>query len=90
MESPADPVILSAVRTPIGKRGGALASVHPAHLLGRVLVEGLARATAPAGEVEQGRALRLLDRPPNAAERQAVMPCEGRDLMVRRRGVILR
>ncbi len=53
MESPEDPVILSAVRTPIGKRDGALAGVHPADLLGRVLLEGLARSGVPAGEVDQ-------------------------------------
>lgn len=31
------PVIIDTLRTPFGKRGGALAGVHPAHLLGKVL-----------------------------------------------------
>ena len=30
----AEPVIVEAVRTPIGRRGGALAHLHPAYLLG--------------------------------------------------------
>ena len=29
-----DVVIVEAVRTPIGKRNGALATLHPAYLLG--------------------------------------------------------
>src|SRR5215203_3644825 len=34
---PSDPVVIvDAVRTPIGRRGGGLSSVHPAELLGRV------------------------------------------------------
>ena len=34
--TPDDVVIVDAVRTPIGRRGGGLASVHPADLLGKV------------------------------------------------------
>ncbi|MCA1727016.1 MAG: thiolase, partial [Actinobacteria bacterium] len=32
------PVIVEAVRTPIGRRDGQLSQVHPADLLGAVLV----------------------------------------------------
>lgn len=39
----AEPVIVEAVRTPIGKRGGALANLHPAYLLGETYRELLAR-----------------------------------------------
>jgi acetyl-CoA acyltransferase len=37
-------VIVEAVRTPLGKRGGALSGFHPADLLGTVLVELVRRA----------------------------------------------
>lgn len=47
------PVIVSAVRTPIGKRGGGLAGIHPADLLGRTLVELIKPAPIEAHEVEQ-------------------------------------
>ncbi|WP_300677730.1 steroid 3-ketoacyl-CoA thiolase [Nocardioides sp.] len=39
-----NPVIVEAVRTPIGKRRGALAGVHPAVLLGAAQVEVLKRS----------------------------------------------
>ncbi len=39
-----NPVIVEAVRTPIGKRRGALAGLHPANLLGATQVEVLKRA----------------------------------------------
>ncbi|MEV6345391.1 steroid 3-ketoacyl-CoA thiolase [Actinoplanes sp. NPDC051851] len=48
-----DPVIVEAVRTPVGRRGGWLAGVHPAELLGtaqRALVD---RAGVDPGLVEQ-------------------------------------
>ena len=38
------PVIVDAVRTPIGKRRGGLAGVHPAVLLGATMVEVIKRA----------------------------------------------
>ncbi|ONM46252.1 thiolase family protein [Nocardia donostiensis] len=38
-----EPVIVGAVRTPVGKRGGALAAWHPADLLGHTLSELVAR-----------------------------------------------
>jgi len=46
-------LILEAMRTPVGRRNGALAAVHPAVLLGRVLRELLARAGVDGGQVEQ-------------------------------------
>ncbi|GAA4921499.1 steroid 3-ketoacyl-CoA thiolase [Streptomyces coeruleoprunus] len=49
----AEPVIVEAVRTPIGKRGGALANLHPAYLLGETYRELLGRAGIPADCVEQ-------------------------------------
>ncbi|HET8562062.1 MAG TPA: steroid 3-ketoacyl-CoA thiolase [Marmoricola sp.] len=47
------PVIVEAVRTPLGKRRGALAGVHPAELLGHVQREVLARAGVDPTLVEQ-------------------------------------
>ena len=49
----ADAVIVEAVRTPIGKRGGWLAGLHPALALGHVQREVVTRAGIPAQEVEQ-------------------------------------
>ena len=46
-------MILEAVRTPVGKRGGALAGVHPAELLGGVQAALLDRAGLDPAEVEQ-------------------------------------
>ena len=48
-----EPVIIEAVRTPIGKRGGALSGVHAAELLGVVQVEVVKRAGIDAAEVGQ-------------------------------------
>jgi 3-oxoadipyl-CoA thiolase len=45
-------VILSAVRTPIGRYGGALADVRPDDLAAIVIREAVARAGVPAGEIE--------------------------------------
>jgi acetyl-CoA C-acetyltransferase len=50
-------VIVDAVRTPIGRRGGGLASMHPADLLGRVqsaLVERVGIDPAEIGQVVGG------------------------------------
>ena len=47
------PVIVEAVRTPLGKRRGGLAGVHPAELLGHVQREVLARAGVDPALVEQ-------------------------------------
>ncbi|MFJ5217143.1 steroid 3-ketoacyl-CoA thiolase [Streptomyces sp. NPDC088354] len=49
----AEAVIVEAVRTPIGRRGGALAGLHPAHLLGQTYRELLARTRVQPDAVEQ-------------------------------------
>jgi acetyl-CoA C-acetyltransferase len=46
-------VIVEAVRTPIGRRRGALAGLHPAELLGHAQTALLERAGLDAAEVEQ-------------------------------------
>jgi acetyl-CoA C-acetyltransferase len=46
-------VIVEAVRTPVGKRGGGLSSVHPADLLSKVQQEVVARAGLDPAEVGQ-------------------------------------
>src|SRR6266545_1622392 len=48
-----EPVILSAVRTPIGKRNGWLSTLHPAELLGAAMHELLARTGVAPEQVEQ-------------------------------------
>jgi acetyl-CoA C-acetyltransferase len=48
-----DPVLVETVRTPIGKRNGWLAGLHPAHTLGHVQREVIARAGIDPSEVEQ-------------------------------------
>jgi acetyl-CoA C-acetyltransferase len=47
------PVIVSAVRTPIGKRGGWLSGLHPAELLGAVQRAAVERAGVEPATVEQ-------------------------------------
>jgi acetyl-CoA C-acetyltransferase len=47
------PVIVEAVRTPIGRRNGWLSGFHPAELLGATQVELVKRAGIDAAEVEQ-------------------------------------
>jgi acetyl-CoA C-acetyltransferase len=49
----AEAVIVEAVRTPIGKRNGWLAGVHPAHALGHAMREVVARTGIDPAEVEQ-------------------------------------
>lgn len=49
---PLDAVILSAVRTPIGRYGGALASLRPDDLAALVIREAVARSGAHGGDVE--------------------------------------
>ena len=46
------PVILSAVRTPVGRYGGALAGVRPDDLAALVVREAVARSEVPAAEIE--------------------------------------
>ena len=48
-----NPVIVDAVRSPLGKRKGWLAGVHPAVLLGQAQVEVLRRAGVDPDPVEQ-------------------------------------
>jgi 3-oxoadipyl-CoA thiolase len=48
----AEAVILSAVRTPVGRHGGALADVRPDDLAALVIGEAVARAGVPAAELE--------------------------------------
>jgi len=45
-------VILSAVRTPIGRYGGALSGVRPDDLAAAAIVAAVERAGVPAGEIE--------------------------------------
>jgi acetyl-CoA C-acetyltransferase len=52
-EGKSEPVIVEAVRTPIGRRGGWLAGVHPAVALGHVQAAAIERAGVDAHEVEQ-------------------------------------
>ncbi|HXX91290.1 MAG TPA: steroid 3-ketoacyl-CoA thiolase [Acidimicrobiales bacterium] len=49
----ANPVIVEAVRTPIGRRNGQLAGLHAAELLGAAQVELVKRAGIDPAEVEQ-------------------------------------
>ena len=49
----AQPVIVEAVRTPIGKRNGWLSGFHAADLLGEVQVELVKRAGVDPASVEQ-------------------------------------
>ena len=48
-----DVVIVDAIRSPIGKRGGALANVHPVDVLGPVLAGLLERNNLPSEQVGQ-------------------------------------
>jgi acetyl-CoA C-acetyltransferase len=48
-----DVYIVEALRTPLGKRGGGLATVHPAELLGAVQKEAIDRAKLDAAAVDQ-------------------------------------
>ena len=49
----ADVVITEAVRSPIGRRGGGLSTMHPADLLGAVQAEAVRRAGIDPAEVDQ-------------------------------------
>ena len=52
MSATREAVVVGAVRTPIGKRGGALAGIHPVDLLAGVLRELMDRTGADPGRVE--------------------------------------
>jgi 3-oxoadipyl-CoA thiolase len=45
-------VVLSGVRTPIGRHGGALAGVRPDDLAATVIAEAVRRASVPADQIE--------------------------------------
>ena len=45
-------VILSAVRTPVGRYGGALSGVRPDDLAAHAIAAAVERAGVPAGEIE--------------------------------------
>ena len=45
-------VVLSAVRTPVGRYGGALSGVRPDDLAALVIREAVSRAGVPAGQIE--------------------------------------
>ena len=47
------PVIIDAIRTPIGKRGGKLAGLHPSELLGSTLVGLMKRANVDPRQIDQ-------------------------------------
>ena len=53
MASESSVVIVDAVRTPIGRRGGGLSSVHPAELLGLVQQAALDRSGVDPGAIGQ-------------------------------------
>src|SRR2546429_9152292 len=44
-------VVLAAVRTPIGRYGGALSAVRPDDLAAHAIAEAVARSGAPADEI---------------------------------------
>jgi 3-oxoadipyl-CoA thiolase len=48
----AEAVVISAVRTPVGRQGGALADVRPDDLAALAIREAVARAGIPAAEIE--------------------------------------
>jgi acetyl-CoA C-acetyltransferase len=48
-----EPVIVGAVRSPIGRRGGWLSGCHPTEVLGATLEELIRRAGIEAGQVDQ-------------------------------------
>jgi 3-oxoadipyl-CoA thiolase len=45
-------VVLSAVRTPVGRYGGALAGIRPDDLAAHVIAAAVERAEVPAGDIE--------------------------------------
>jgi len=51
--APNDVVIVDAVRSPIGRRNGGFAGLHPADLLGRVQRAAIDRTGIDAAEIEQ-------------------------------------
>jgi len=82
-----DAVIVDAVRTPVGRRGGALAGIHPAELSAHVLTS-LAERTgldpAEVGDVIWGCVSQVSEQAgggadrPAAADNRARLPVGGR------------
>ena len=52
MDSPREAVILSAVRTPVGRYGGGLAGVRPDDLAAEAVRAAVERAGVPPDEIE--------------------------------------
>src|SRR5262249_52632876 len=52
LEAMPSAVILSAVRTPVGRYGGALAAIRPDDLAAVAIAAAVERARVPAGEIE--------------------------------------
>src|ERR1700687_1162928 len=46
-------LVVGAARSPLGRRNGALAGIHPTKLLGSVLMELLNRTGVEGGQVQQ-------------------------------------
>jgi acetyl-CoA C-acetyltransferase len=66
MNAPNEAVIVEAIRTPVGRRNGALSGWHPAALLGDTLNALVDRAGIPRGDVDDiiaGCATQAGDRP---------------------------
>lgn len=75
MSGPFDPLILSAVRTPFGRRQGALRAVRPDELLANTIVAALSRSGVPSnlvGDVVAGCVSQAGEQGANIA-RQAVL-----------------
>ena len=53
-------LITEAVRSPIGRRGGGLSTIHPADLLGAVQAEAVRRAGVDPAEVDPARSIKEL------------------------------
>ena len=53
MLSPTDVVIVEAVRSPVGRRGGGLSTMHPADLLGAVQLAAILRAGIDPASIDQ-------------------------------------
>ncbi|MDO9003974.1 MAG: thiolase family protein [Aquabacterium sp.] len=73
--SPLEPLILSAVRTPFGRRQGALREVRPDELLAKAIMAALSRSGVPAdhvGDVVAGCVSQAGEQGANIA-RQAVL-----------------
>ena len=50
---PTDVVVVEAVRSPVGRRGGGFSTIHPADLLGAILVELVGRSGIDPADIGQ-------------------------------------